>query len=95
MYKLEFSQYFKKSYKKYVRNNKILKLKVDKTLKILASNPFHSSLRSHKVTSKSVGEAWSIWVTGDIRIIWRYDNERALVIILHAIGSHSGSKSVY
>ncbi len=86
MFKVEFSDFFKKQYKKIIRNNQILEKRVDTALMKLGEDP---ELVSHKV-----GTVWSCRVTGDLRIIWEY-KKGELVLLLLKIGGHSGSKNVY
>jgi len=86
---------FKESRAKIVANNEQLKKRLKTTLYKLASNPLHPSLKSHKVNTSKHGVQWSSWVTGDIRIIWKYGSLERLVIILLDIGGHSGSRKVY
>lgn len=94
MYNLEFGEGFTSEYKKLTKNNIEIKKRILKSLKLLAENPLYPSLRSHKVNSKEFNNVWSSWVTGDIRIIWKYE-DKVLIIVLLAIGSHSGSTNVY
>ncbi len=75
----EFSSGFKKSYKKLIKNNKIIEKRIDISLDKLLKNPENVS---HKV-----GEFWSCRVTGDLRIIWEYKNGD-LVLLLLKIGGH-------
>ncbi|MBI4225895.1 hypothetical protein HY612_02170 [Candidatus Roizmanbacteria bacterium] len=95
MYKLNFTEPFEKNYLKLLRKERTLIKKVDKVLKHLQENPFYPSLKSHKTDTRNYGIRWSSWVTGDIRIIWDFDEERILTIILLDIGKHSGSKKIY
>lgn len=95
MFTLVATEPFKKTTEKIIGNNEILKKKLKTTLQKLALNPSHPSLQSHKVNTKDYGIRWSSWVTGDIRIIWDYDIEQRLVIILLDIGTHSGTHKVY
>lgn len=72
-----------------------LKKKVVKVLGLLAENPRHPSLRSHKVISRLYGEKWSTRVTGDLRIIWDYDSRSSVTILVLTLGSHTGKHQVY
>ena len=94
-YRLRFTKSFENRYIKLLKKNRQLKEKVDRTLEILKNNPFNPSLKTHKVVSRNVGEAFASGVTGDIRIIWHFDKFEILVIILLDIGGHSGSRKVY
>lgn len=94
-FELEFTPEFIKDYQKLVKKNKALIKSFEKALKLLASNPKHNSLRSHKVDTIDNEDVWSSSVTGDIRIIWVYDQNQKLVIVLLESGTHSGSNKVY
>lgn len=60
---LNFTDSFKKAYKKVTKNKEITK-KVFKSLEILRLNPYHPSLKTHKFR-----EFRSSWIIGDLRII--------------------------
>ncbi len=74
--------------------NEMLKKRLRVALEKLTINPNHPSLKSHRVNT-NYAVRWSSWVTGDVRIIWDYDKVQRLVIILIAVGKHSGSHKVY
>lgn len=95
MFTLIATEPFKKTSEKIVGNDEILKKRLKTTLQKLALNPSHPSLQSHRVNTQNYGIKWSSWVTGDTRIIWDYDSEQRLVIIILDIGSHSGAQKVY
>ncbi len=75
--------------------NKLLKKRLKIAIQKLSINPAHPSLKSHKVYTSDYGSIWSSWVTGDIRVIWDYDSEERLIILLLDIGGHSGIRKVY
>lgn len=86
MFEIEFSNYFKKQYKKLIKNNPALEKRIDTALTKLVESP--------EKVSHRVGSYWSCRVTGDIRIIWNY-KKGELVLILLKIGGHSGTGDVY
>ena len=91
MFTLSLSQYFVKKLQKLTSKNPALKDKISTTLKALARNPLDPPLKSHKVQ-----DYWSSSVTGDIRIIWQYGDDKIVKIIeVLDIGGHSGSNRVY
>jgi len=94
-YDLDFTPEFLNDYKKLIKKNKLLIKKFSKSLKLLADNPTHNSLKSHKVDTINHEDVWSSWVTGDIRIIWLYDSNNKLIIVLLETGTHSGSNKIY
>lgn len=95
MYELRFSRNFENRYKMFCGKNLRLRRKVEKTLSLLMENPRCPSINSHKVNSRGYGVRWSSRVTGDLRVIWDYDESNRLVILVLSLGGHSGEKSVY
>ena len=93
-YQLEFTKKVARKYKKLTTNNKHLQEKVQEILKILIDNPFHSKLKTHKVQITNYSIVYSSSVTKDIRIIWEFEKDKVIIVLLD-IGSHSGSKGVY
>jgi mRNA-degrading endonuclease YafQ of YafQ-DinJ toxin-antitoxin module len=86
MFVAEFSDGFKKQYKKLIKNNKIIEKRIDVSLAKLLANP--------EAVSHKVGDVWSCRVTGDIRVIWEYSGGE-LTLLLIKIGGHSGGNNVY
>ena len=94
-YQLSPTPYFKKKYQKLVKNNTDLKEKIITTFEFLEINPFLPNLRTHKVNSKVKSGVFSSRITGDLRIIWEFSQEKIEVLDLLDIGGHSGRNSVY
>ncbi len=94
MYALHATSTYITSRDKVIGSNGQLKKRLRVALEKLTINPTHRSLNSHKVNT-DYGVKWSSWVTGDVSVIWDYDKEQRLVIILIAIGKHSGAHKVY
>ena len=95
MFTLKITATFAATREKIARNNETLNKRIKTALQKLALNPAHPSLQSHKVNTRNYGIRWSSWVTGDLRIIWDYDGEQRLVLIVLDIGTHSGADKVY
>lgn len=95
MFTLLFTKNFDETYISIVKNNKEVEKKIKKALHLLEQDPSYPSLKTHRAQTKNYGEKWSSWTTGDIRIIWDYDTENRLVIILLDIGKHSGAPRAY
>ena len=96
MYQLEATELFEERYRFYTKNNTLLKKRIDKALLLLARDPQHPSLHSHKAVSKRFGERWSSMVTGDVRILWDFSPEKGVKVLdVLDLGSHSGKKKVY
>ena len=94
-YILSFTKTFQNKVKKISKSDRTLAQKLYSALLLLEIDPKNAVLRSHRVESKNFGKAWSSSVTGDIRIIWNYDRENVLTILLLTLGSHSGNNKVY
>lgn len=77
-----FSKILVKLYKKDRR----LALKVIDVVEMIKIDPFHPTLRSHKVTAKIKNSVYSSRVTGDIRIIWEFRGEDIIVTL--DLGGH-------
>lgn len=95
MFTLIFTKNFNETYTLVTKNNKEVEKKIRKALHFLEQDPFYPSLKTHKANTKNYGEKWSSWATEDIRIIWDYDSENRLVIILLDLGKHSGTHKIY
>lgn len=95
MYKLRFATTFPPTYKSLIKGNQEFEKRTAKALRLLKTDPFYPSLKSHKVNTRNFGEKWSSWITGDLRIIWDFDEETQQIILLFAITKHSGSYKEY
>ena len=88
-FQLEPTKYFKKKYQKLTKKQDNLKLKIKSVFKKLSLNPSQDSLKSHKVNTPKFGSCFSSRITGDLRIIWRYNQGEIEVIDLLDIGGHN------
>ncbi len=95
MYELHFTNTFAPTYKAIIKNNQELEKRTEKSLRLLKNDPFYPSLKSHKVNTRSFGERWSSRITGDLRIIWDFDEAKKQIILLFAITKHSGAHREY
>ncbi len=94
-YQIKYDPNFEKSLLRIVKRKKFLQAKVVKTLALLSRDPKYPALKSHKVQTPDFGVCWSSRVTGDIRLIWDFDEDNNVVILVLDIGGHSGSGKVY
>ncbi len=86
MYEIIFTEIYEKKAKKFFKKHSDLKKKYAKTLKLLKSNPFHPSLRLHKLQGDKK-EFYSVSLDMNYRIILDFiviDKQ----IFLIDIGSH-------
>lgn len=95
MYILRFLKPFNPTYDALIKGDEEKEKRTRKALNLLRQDPFYPSLNSHKVNTRSFGERWSSWITGEIRIIWDFDEEQRLTIILLVITEHSGTHKEY
>lgn len=95
MFKIQSTTSFDRKYKALKNKDSQLAKQVVKTISLLHENPLFASLHTHKVSSARYGIRFSSKVTGDIRIIWDYDKNENLLILLLDLGGHSGKKRVY
>jgi mRNA-degrading endonuclease YafQ of YafQ-DinJ toxin-antitoxin module len=70
-------------------------LKIVKVLQELSIDPFNVKLRTHKVESRLYGYVYSSRVSGDLRILWIFEDENDLIVLLLSVGGHSGKHKVY
>lgn len=90
MRNLVFGSSFKRTYKSVVRRQPLLKPKIQNTLKLLATDPFAPTLRTHKLKGRLAG-SWSCTVEYNCRIVFDFvenpiDEQQEILLI--DIGTH-------
>jgi mRNA-degrading endonuclease YafQ of YafQ-DinJ toxin-antitoxin module len=95
MYFLKFTKDFEKIYLKLTKSNFRLQKQFAKVLDLISEDPFYNSLKTHKVDTKKYQNVYSSSVSGDVRIIWKFDDRGDLVILILETGTHSGASQVY
>lgn len=81
---------FRRAFKRYVRKNPQLKSKIVTVLELLVNDPFHPSLKSHKLRGQLEG-LWACSVEYDCRIVFVFrqdSNTNEELIVLIDIGTH-------
>lgn len=68
--------------------DKEIKKTINQVFKIIAIDPFHTSLKTHAVNIPNLGKAWSSRVTGDLRLIWQFDENDKLIILTLRLQGH-------
>jgi len=76
---------FKRAYKKVTAANPDLKLKIAQALEAFADNPFHPSLRTHKLGGKLKG-LWAFAAAYDCRVVFQLLDDQDVLLI--DIGKH-------
>ncbi len=87
MYEIIFTLSYTKLAEKWVKKHPDLKNKYYKTLELLEINPYHNSLRLHKLKG-AISEFYSISIDTKNRIIIDFIIENNQVILLD-IGDHN------
>jgi len=86
MYQLVFTETYLKREKEFLKKHKDLIPRYKKVLKLLEINPYHPSLRLHKLKGQ-FKDKYSVSITMNYRVIIKFvliENE----IVLIDIGSH-------
>lgn len=78
------SHKYTRSFKKLVKKNLLIGKRVREKIELLINNPASSSLKLHKLSGLLVNE-WSISITEDMRLIFKYEEDGILLI---NIGKH-------
>jgi len=68
---LVWSSAFVRAFEHVTRRRPALRARIERTLRQLAEDPFHASLRSHKLKGQLAG-AWACSVTHDVRILFEF-----------------------
>jgi len=84
---VDSTKLFDKKYSKLIKKNQSLEKKFLKFVDLLAIDPKYPSLKSHQVESSIYGKVWSSWVHDDLRVLWKYEGEQVVLLLLN-IGSH-------
>jgi len=94
MFTLNPSPKFVRQLAKLTKKNNLLKDYISVVLKTMRNDPFFESLKTRKVliTDRSY---WSSRVSGDLRIIWNFNQNQIKIINLYNIGGHTGQNKVY
>lgn len=88
---LVFSSSFKRAFKSLIRREPDLEEKISARLAILVIDPFHPSLKTHKLKGKLSG-VWACTIEYDCRIIFnfkKYPDSDIEEILLIDIGNHN------
>jgi len=92
MINVTYAQKFIKNYQRITKKNKEMCNAYEKFIKKFQKDPFSNGLKTHTI-NLSLGKVYSSRVTGDIRILWEFVNEKE--VSFANTGRHSGSHSIY
>jgi addiction module RelE/StbE family toxin len=87
---LVWSTGFKRAFKQLARQHPQLKRKAQRTFEQLSEDPFHASLRTHKLQGKLAG-SWACSVDYDTRIVFDFTRNQESgedEILLLTLGTH-------
>ena len=88
--KLVWSQTFVRAYKRQTRRNPQLQKRIQRTLEILEQDPFHPSLRSHKLKGELSG-IWACVIDYDNRLLFEFienSDSGEIEVFLLTLGTH-------
>ena len=85
MINLIWGSSFKRAHKKVTATNLDLKPKIAQALETFVDNPYHPSLRTHKLSGKLRG-LWAFVVAYDCRIVFQFLDDQNILLI--DIGKH-------
>ena len=86
MYRLIFTQTYLKREERFLKKHPDLVERYKKVLRLLEINPFHSSLRLHKLKGRLCGK-YSVSITMSYRIVLTFAVTEKGVVLLD-IGAH-------
>ena len=86
MINLVWDSGFKRSYKKRIADDVVLKKKFWNSLEVFVKQPHDARLKTHKLTGKLQG-LWAFSVAYDCRVIFKFLNDTKTVLLID-IGSH-------
>lgn len=85
MTKLFWDSGFKRSYKKKIAKDILLKKKFWDAIDLFSRNPFDTKLKTHKLTGKLSG-LWAFTIAYDCRVIFKFESSDLVLLI--DLGSH-------
>ena len=83
--KLTWDESFKRIYKKKIKKRPELRELFWKKIELFTVEPFHKSLRTHKLTGK-LSSLWAFSIDYDTRLIFEFVNEDEVSLV--DFGSH-------
>ncbi|HNZ27511.1 MAG TPA: type II toxin-antitoxin system RelE/ParE family toxin [Spirochaetota bacterium] len=87
MYKILFTETYNKKAANFIKKHKSLLKQYEKTLKLMEIDPFHPSLRLHKLEGK-FQEVYSVSINISYRITIEFIIKENIIIPLD-VGTHS------
>ncbi len=86
MYEVVFSKSFTKKAKRFFRKHPQMQVRYEKSVRLLRQNPYHPSLRLHKLTG-TLRSYYSVSLSMEYRLLLDFIIEDKRIILLD-IGDH-------
>lgn len=86
MFKLRITEYYSKKSVRFLNKHKDIQSQYLKTIKLLSLNPFHNSLRTHKLQG-NLAKYYSVSINMKYRIVLTIEITDELITLID-IGSH-------
>jgi mRNA interferase YafQ len=86
MLELVWDEGFKRSYKKRIGNDHLLKKKFWDAIDLFIEQPFDARLKTHKLSGKLAGH-WAFSVAYNCRVVFKFLDESKSVLLID-IGTH-------
>ena len=85
MTKITWDSGFKRAYKRKVKGNEQLKKQFWNAIALFQDDPFHFSLKTHKLTGRLKG-LWAFSVSYDCRVLFTFLSQNEVLLV--DIGTH-------
>jgi mRNA interferase YafQ len=87
-YQLVYTPSFVRAARRLVSKSPRLAHDVEQTLKVLSDDPFHPSLRTHKLKGE-LKDSWACSAGYDLRVVFKFVTaEGGKAVLLQTIGTH-------
>lgn len=83
---IAFSSSFKRAFKKKIKGRNEIEDLFWEVTALFIQDPFHSSLKTHKLTGK-LKNLWSFSIEYDLRVIFYFEEKNSKAVFVN-IGSH-------
>ena len=83
---LAFSSSFKRAFKKKIKGRKEIEDLFWETVDLFIQDPFHASLKTHKLSGK-LKDLWSFSIEYDLRVIFYFEDKNSKAVFVD-IGTH-------
>ena len=87
MIEISWGDKFKRKYKSWIQKHPDLSAAFKEKIELFESDPFHLSLKTHSLSGTLQG-LWSIWITYEYRLIFKFMDKAKSKVLLIDIGTH-------